>query len=328
MMQPDGAPQHSVPWDDSRPTEALGGPQSDVFRATSTDGSHDVAVRLWCGASAKDRQAAKVRAECARYVSHPNLAAVEACEARGNAALWIVSEYVRGPSLETWAASGRVLPLPAAIDLVRNLSLALYAAQREGLTHHALQPRNIIVTRQTDAQVPWLDAKLLNLSVAAWMSPELPNLYNAHFIAPETLPMMLCDLDASDAIDDRTNVYSCGALLYMLVTGSPPFHSQTFFDLSNAQLNGKLLAPEARNSEISSALQTVILSALAVDPTRRYANCGELASVLAAAAWRDGYAESYEVSTEQPLPLRALRVARMTALRRNRDFLRTPMPVG
>lgn len=327
-MQPDAERKDSVPWDESHPTEAIGSAGSDVFRAMSLDGDHEVAVRLWCGAGAKELQAAKVRAECSRYVSHPNLAAVEVCEARGNAALWIVSEYVRGPSLETWAAKGRVLPLPAAIDLVRNLSLALYTAQREGLTHHFVQPRNIIVTRQTDAHVPWLDAKLLDLSVAAWMSPEFPNLYNAHFIAPETLAVMLCDVDASGTIDDRANVYSCGALLYTLVTGSPPFLSQSLSDLSHAQLTGKLLAPEARNSEISSALQTVILSALAVDPTRRYANCGELASVLAAAAWRDGYAESYEMSTDQPLPLRALRVARLSALRGKRDFARTPMPIG
>lgn len=326
-MQPDGVRKHSVPWDESRPTESLGSSGSDVFRATSLDGEHDVAVRLWCGANPKELQAARVRAECARNVSHPNLASVEVCETRGNAALWVVSEYVRGPSLETWAANGRVLSLPAAIDLVRNLSLALYAAQREGLTHHAVQPRNVIVTRQTDAHVPWLDAKLLDLSLAAWMSPEFPNLYNAHFVAPETLVVMLCDADASNTIDDRANVYSCGALLYTLVTGSPPFLSQSLLDLSHAQLNGKLLAPEARNSEISSALQTVILSALAVDPTRRYASCGELASVLAAAAWRDGYAESY-VSTEQPLPMRASRVASMSALLRSRGSLRTPMPMG
>ena len=62
-------------------------------------------------------------------------------------------------------------------------------------------------------------------------------------------------------------------------------------------------APQAHNPEISAALQTVILSALALDPGRRYVNTGELASALAAVAWRDGYADSYEPSVVEPLPL-------------------------
>jgi len=313
-MQSISARKHSVPWDETYPISAIGGTGSEVFRAVSKDGDRSVAVRLWCGGSREQLQSAMVRAECARHVSHANLASVEECEPRGNAALWIVSEYVPGPTLDAWTASGRLLPLPAAIELVRNLSLAVYAAHREGLSHHAIQPRNIVVTPRVREIEPWLDGKLLDLGIAAWMRAEQPSLSSAHFMAPESLNALLQAQDVSQTIDARANVYSCGALLYFLATGSMPFRSTSLADLAAAQGEGKLWAPEAHNPEITAALQTVILNALAVDPSRRYANTGELASVLAAAAWRDGFAESYEPSVVEPLPLFARRNGRASSV--------------
>ena len=325
MMQTISARKRSVPWDDSYPISPIGGPASEVFRAVSAEGERSVAVRLWCGASSEQLQSGMARVECARHVSHANLAVVEACEPRGNAALWIVSEYVPGPTLEAWSASGRLLPLPAAIDLVRNLSLGVYAAHREGLSHHAIQPCNIVVSPRAPEIVPWLDAKLLDLGLAAWMRSEAPSLMNAHFIAPETLAVMVKGEDPSASIDARANVYSCGALLYFLATGSLPFRSTSLEDLSNAHVAGKLWAPQAHNPEVSSALQTVILSALAMEPGRRYANTGELASALAAAAWRDGFADSYEPSVVGPLPLTARRTERTSMLQPiTRRSLRDP----
>lgn len=302
-MHVNSARQRSVPWDDSRPMTAIGGPGSEVFRAPSLDGDRAVAVRLWCGTYREEVDAALARVKRASRVSHASLATVEACEPRGNAALWIVSEYVPGPSLEVWAANGRMLPLPAVIDLVRNICLGLYAAHRERLSHHAIHPGNLLVWRQNRIDGLWLETKLLDLSLAAWMQPEWPSLAHAHFMAPETLASMVDGIDPSDAIDARANVYSCGALLYWLTTGALPFRSPGLQELSTAHSSGKLWAPQGHNPDISNALQTVILGALAADRGGRYANTGELASALAAAAWRDGLAESYEPSVVAPLPL-------------------------
>jgi serine/threonine protein kinase len=302
-MHVTSARKRSVPWDDSSPVTTLGGPGSEVFRAPNVDGDRYVAVRLWCGASRDEKDVALERVKRAARVSHSSLAGVEACEARGNAALWIVSEYVPGPSLEAWATGGRMLPLPAVVDLVRNLCLGLYAAHREGLSHHAIHPGNLIVWKQSRVDGTWLETKLLDLSLAAWMQPEWPSLPHCHFMAPETLATMLAGIDPSDMIDARANVYSCGALLYFLATGALPFRSSGLHELSAIQSNGKLWAPQGHNPDISNALQTVILGALAVKSSARYANTGELASALAAAAWRDGYAETYEPSVVAPLPL-------------------------
>jgi serine/threonine protein kinase len=294
----------SAPWDDSSPVMTLGGPGSEVFRArsTNTEGDRYVAVRLWCGASRSEVEAALDRVTQASRVSHPYLARVEACEGRGNAALWIISEYVPGPTLEAWLHAGRKLSIPAAIELVRNISLGVHAALREGISHHAIHPGNLVIWRQDHTTGLRVEAKLLDLSLASWMQPETPKLEPAHFMAPETLTAVLDGQDPSLRINARANVYSCGALLYYLTTGALPFRSGGLLELSAAQSDGKLWAPSGHNPEISDALQTVILGALAIKPSGRYANPGELASALAAVQWRDGIGYEDRPSSVPPPP--------------------------
>lgn len=314
----DSARRRSIAWDESCPMTALGGTGSEVFRAPSVDGDRYVAVRLWCGTSREEMDAAIARIQTANRVEHESLARVEGWDARGNAALWIVSEYVPGPSLERWIARGRSLPVPGAIDLVRNLCLGLFAANREGLSHHSVHPGNLLVARHHREQDIWLEAKLVDLSLAAWMQPEWPSLTHSHFIAPETLASMLDGFDPSDEIDARANVYSCGAMLYWLVTGALPFRSQGPWELATAHESGKLWAPQGHNPDVSDSLQTVILGALSVKPSGRYVNTGELASALAAVAYRDGFAEAYEPSVVAPLPLMQPRERRESSVQETR----------
>src|SRR5262245_4314057 len=116
-MRANGAVQRSVRWEDCESLTALGEPGSDVFRARSAPDDRHVALRLWCAGSADEISAARERVGQAACVSHPMLAAVEGCDERGNAAIWIVSEYVPGPTLDAWIAAGRKLPITAAMDL-------------------------------------------------------------------------------------------------------------------------------------------------------------------------------------------------------------------
>jgi serine/threonine protein kinase len=208
------------------------------------------------------------------------LAAVEACEARGNAALWIVSEYVPGPTLEAWASGGRVLPVAAAIDFMRRLSLGVQAALAQGVSPHAINPRNVVIWRQDPRSGLQLDGKLLDLGLAAWMCPDLPQLECAHFMAPETLSAVFGDQNLSEPAGSRANVYSCGALLYYLTTGELPFRSESVEQLMAAQADGQLVRPSFYNEHVSTALECVIMGALAVRACERYASPGEFASVL------------------------------------------------
>jgi serine/threonine protein kinase len=319
------ATDRSVPWDDSSPVMALGGPGSEVFRAGSVDGERYVAVRLWCGTTREEVASALARVKHAGSVLHPTLARVEACEARGNAALWIVSEYVPGPALDVWASAGRRLPLSSVIELVRSISLGAHAAIRQGITHHAIQPSNLVIWRQDRSAGLKLDAKLLDLGLAAWMQLEPPQLEAAHFMAPETLSAVLDDCDPSELIDARSNVYSCGALLYYLATGALPFRSSGLGELSDAHAEGKLWAPRAHNPDISAAFETVILGALSVRRSARYANPGELASALDAVSWRDSLAPPEPAAVERKPPPLA-RVSKRAALAKTQRLPAVAIP--
>jgi serine/threonine protein kinase len=264
-------------WDDASLT-ALGEPGSDVFRARDSD--RFVAVRLWFGANADEVRAARERVNQAMSVSHPMLATVEACEERGNGALWIVSEYVPGPTLEAWSRGGRTLPLTAAIDFVRRLSQGVQTALEHGVAPHRINPRNLVVRRLDQQTDLGLDAKLLDLEVAASMRPEAPQVEAAHFIAPETLAALAGDLTVGETLDPRAHVYACGALLYYLATGELPFHSDDVAQLMAAHAAGNLIAPRSSNGAISESLERTLLKALAIQPDERHANPGEFANAL------------------------------------------------
>ena len=216
------------------------------------------------------------------------------------------------------------------IDLVRNVSLGAHAAIRQGVTHHAIQPSNLVIWRQDrSANGLRLDAKLLDLGMAAWMQPEPPELEAAHFMAPETLAAVRDDYDPSELIDARANVYSCGALLYYLATGALPFRSAGLLELSDAHAEGKLWGPRAHNPEISAAFETVILGALSVNRSARYANPGELASALDAVTWRDSYAppDPGPVTVTQRKPPPPLpRVSKLDALAKTQRLPAVAVP--
>jgi serine/threonine-protein kinase len=266
-------------WDDASLT-ALGEHGSDVFRARTRDSDRFVAVRLWCGASADEVRAARERVTQAMGVSHPMLATVEAYEERGNGALWIVSEYVPGPTLEAWSRGGRTLPLGAAVDFVRRLSQGVQTALEHGVAPHSINPRNLVVRRLEQQADLGLDAKLLDLEVAPSMRPETPQLEAAHFIAPETLAALVGNAIGAETLDPRAHVYACGALLYHLATGAMPFSSADVVQLIAAHAVGDLIAPRSLNGAISESLERTLRKALSIQPDERHANPSEFADAL------------------------------------------------
>ena len=258
--------------------KALGEHDSDVFRAR--DGQRFVAVRMWFGTSAEETRAIQERVGKATAIAHPMLASVQRCEERGNGVLRIVTEYVPGPTLETWSRAGRSLPLASAVDLVRRLCGAVQSALAHGIAPLAINPRNLVVRRIDSARELSLDAKLLDLEVSASMRPELPPLVAAHFVAPEILRVLETDCMARETQDPRAHVYACGALLYHLATSALPFESADITALIDAQSCEELIAPRSLNPEMSEELERVLLRALALHPAERYSDLSELALEL------------------------------------------------
>jgi hypothetical protein len=278
-MRASEAREPARPWDEDSLT-ALEDPASEVFRMRTRDSDRFVAVRLWFAADGAEIDSARERVQRAMRVSHPMLAAVEGCEERGNGVLRIMSEYVPGPTLETWSRSGRMLPLPCAVDFVRRLSLGVDVALAEGVGPHAINPRNLVVRRLDPQSGISLDAKLLDLDVAASMRPDAPQLEAAHFMAPEALLATLAPEDTRQELDARAQVFACGALLYFLTTGSLPFRRADLAQLTEAHAARDLIAPRRLNGAIPEDVELALHKALSVHPAERYSDPAEFASAL------------------------------------------------
>jgi serine/threonine protein kinase len=220
-------------------------------------------------------------AQTASKIKHPSLANVEAYGRFGDRACFIVSEFVQGQALDEWADEVGIPPLGQVIELVRRVCLALQAAGRSGLAHDSLNPSNVMVQKSAHGAGPRLLVKVLDLGVPAFLAPREPRAAAVRFMAPEQLDALASeDRSVAFRCTGTMNVYSCGCLLYYLCTGGPPYPGATIAELRAAHLAARMAPPVRINPQISPAFNALILRALSLDPSERFANVAQLAEAL------------------------------------------------
>ncbi|HKP59965.1 MAG TPA: protein kinase [Polyangiales bacterium] len=280
---------------------SLGDPTHGVFRAQRRRDSQTVTLRLWRAPTDALASQFLEHASAACSIRHPALAQVEAC-GREEHFCFLVSEYVVGQKLDTWADQVGIPPLGEVIELMRRLCDGLQLAARSGVLHSALHPRNLVMLQAESAANRRQQPKLLDLGVPGFARPRSPHALAAQFMPPE---LLTCVLEPSEpalpAMSATMNVYACGALLYYLCTGGPPFRHSELSALHEAQLQGRLVLPSRINPQITPSLNQVIVQALALDPKQRYGSVSELAEALARVSLSPSVANARPVLSQPPL---------------------------
>lgn len=274
---------------DYGPLERIGALDSSVFRGRGNDGAF-VALRFLRSDKPVIRDAVGQIAQTASGIRHPMLAAVGGCQRFAGDALCIVSEYVPGQPLDRWVRDHGLPPLRMTVDFVRRLCLGVHTAHQRGLAHGALHPGNLIVLQPDTRPGGRIVAKLLDTGVPSWLRVWPPRLAAAQFVAPELLRASVRPSAPAVTGNASTDVYACGALLYYLCTGGPPFQCGSLAQLiALASAAHAIQRPSYINPAIPSELEDVMLRAVAIDPTERLANASELAILLGdvEAQWSD-----------------------------------------
>jgi serine/threonine-protein kinase len=279
-MQPSAIDKGSVLQGQYVLHEAIGDARGAVHRATCLRTQKSVVVRFFRGSLPIADARLHEQLRTASRVRHPALAALEAFGVLDDGTHYLVSERASGEPLERWADKVGIPPLASAVELLHRVCVGLNAMHRNGLTHDAINPRNVFVTQDDSGSVPRLDGKLADVGVPAFMRAWPPRPTAAQFMAPEQLALALKPDGAAQAADPRMNVYSCGCLLYYLCTGGAPVQGRSLEELALAHVRGKLPPPSKINPQISPALDEVILNALAYDPAQRFGSVSELATAL------------------------------------------------
>ncbi|HLU65085.1 MAG TPA: serine/threonine-protein kinase, partial [Kofleriaceae bacterium] len=193
-------------------------------------------------------------------VQLPEVARVLAHGRRGDQ-LWIAMELVGGTPLDQLVAGAGPLPAPRACAIVRAVAHGLAAAAKQGVIHRDLAAKNVLVG-EGDA------VKIINFSVAVPFSDRVQGV--PEFLSPE-------QVDGKPA-DQRSSIYSLGALLYLALTGRPPFTGDAAA-VHQAHL-GQEPVPPSQLAGVPPAVDGVVMRALEKASARRFMTLHQLISEL------------------------------------------------
>ena len=255
----------------------------EVFRARDTRVGRTVAIKVVSreiAADAEQRERFLADARASTALSHPNIAAVyEVSEDRGR--VFVVCEFVPGDSLKT-VVGGRALHPRRAADFAVQIADALAEGHAAGFVHYDLHPGNVIVT-------PKDKVKILDYGVAAWTHggryrADLTDLdADAPAVAP-TLAYMSPEQASGEAVDQRTDVFSLGLIVFEMITGRQPFTAITLPELVQQIKSKRITSASNVNRAVPAEFDPIVGKAITKLPDRRYQSIAALAAELRSVA--------------------------------------------
>jgi serine/threonine-protein kinase len=236
----------------------------------------------------------RMEAVAAARLSHPAVVRVFDTGTSDDV-VFIVMELVDGRTVSELLAERGVLPPSEAAAVARGVLLALAHAHREGVIHRDVKPGNILVGRGD--QVKLAD---FGIAKAAFAEEDLTTTGNllgtSRYLSPEQV--------TGGEVDQRSDIYALGVVLYEMLTGRPPFEAETHIATATMRLTNDPPPPRTRRPGIPRGLEAVVMKALSRDPANRFQSADEMNSALGHAAPSSGLATEAP-RYEEPAPRRS-----------------------
>jgi tetratricopeptide (TPR) repeat protein len=245
-----------------------------VYRAHDLQLDRDVALKVLPPGTLADNHArSRFRKEALALarLNHPNIATVHEFGTQEGID-FLVTEYIHGLTLDSKLARG-ALSQQETVDLAIQLAQGLEAAHEQGIVHRDLKPANLRLTPK--GQLKILDFGLATLPVLAEATTLTQSAQGEQSFSG-TLPYMAPEQVRGQPVDQRSDIWSTGAVLYEMATGQRPFPEKHPPQLIDDILHKPVTPPSSINGTMAAGLESVILRALERDPDRRYRSAAEL----------------------------------------------------
>ncbi len=257
------------------------GGMGEVYRAKDSRLGREVAVKVLPAAYSDDPERLRRFEQEARAIgmlNHPNILAIYDVGTHDGAP-YVVSELLEGETLRE-RLGGMPLPPRKATEYAVQMAHGLAAAHQKGIVHRDLKPENVFLT--TDGRLKILDfglAKLTQTESAAVASSDAPTVAAATDpgVVLGTVGYMSPEQVRGKPTDARSDIFSFGAILYEMLTGSRAFRGESGVEIMNAILREDPPELSETNRNVSPALERIVRHCLEKSPDERFQSARDLA---------------------------------------------------
>ncbi len=247
------------------------GGMADVYLAEDQELGRRIAIKILNDRHANDAQFIerfRREAKNAAALNHPNIVSIYD---RGEAedTYYIAMEYLDGRTLKELVVGRGPAPVNVAVEYARQILSALRFAHRHGIVHRDIKPHNVLVDREGRVKVT--DFGIARAGTSQ-MTEAGSIVGTAQYLSPEQA--------RGTEVDQRSDLYSLGVVLYELLTGQTPFDGETPVEIAMKHLSATPRPPSQIRRGVPRDLDMVVMRALAKDPSARYQSAEEMEADL------------------------------------------------